>query len=62
MRSNYAGYSIAPNGDVTIQVSDDEDYCGYDAVIPFAEFQGIAEESADAERGHCDLPIKRGMI
>jgi hypothetical protein len=62
MTNCYTGYSVAPNGDVSINVTDDEGYYGYTAVIIFAEFARIAEESATAERGFTTLPLVRGMI
>lgn len=61
MTNYYNGCEVAANGDVTVCVVTDEDY-EYDAVIPFAEFQRIAEQSADAERGFSALPKVRGMI
>jgi hypothetical protein len=61
MINYYNGYLVAPNGDVSIDVTSDEGY-GYTAVITFAEFAGIAEESANAERGFTTLPLVRGMI
>lgn len=61
MHNYYAGYRVTGNGDVSIDVTSDEGY-SYTAIIPFAEFAKIAEESANAERGFTTLPQVRGMI